>query len=432
MGGKSGDESYDHGVSRLSAELFRDRGHRPAGMANLANFADIADIASIADLSGVAGAADLAAPAKPATLRLLTLARAQAGNLWQSLEGCTPAERRHLVERTLEFHSWALAERLSEESVSAAPKNAGTALELARLAVTAARLSPGSSAWRSRLEGYARAFLANALRVSGSLTLADGEWRTVWRLWHAGAGGDPTGILPEWRLLDLEASLRRDSRRFAAALDLLDRAAAAAPRAAAGRILLNRASVLEQGGDVAGAVAALRQAAPLVSETGEPRLQCALAFNLCVNLCHLGAFAEAAAQLPALRRLSASLGNDLDLVRVRWLSGRVAAGLGRRDEARTALEEVRDQLAARRDGFGTAMVSLELAILYLEDGRLAEVRRLSLAMSWTLLAEGLEREALAGLRLFCDAACREAATVEQVRTVLGLLGRSAKGTSSPL
>jgi hypothetical protein len=127
-------------------------------------------------------------------------------------------------------------------------------------------------------------------------------------------------------------------------------------------------------------------------------------------------------QLPGLRQLTLNLGNDLDLVRVDWLSGRVAAGLGSRQDACAAFEQARDQLAARRDGFGTAMVSLELAVLYLEDERHGEVRRLALQMSWIFAAEGLKREALAGLRLFCEAARHEAATIEQARTVLLQLG----------
>jgi hypothetical protein len=44
------------------------------------------------------------------------------------------------------------------------------------------------------------------------------------REWDAGATGDPDRILPEWRLPDLEASLRRDLRQFDRALGLLDRA----------------------------------------------------------------------------------------------------------------------------------------------------------------------------------------------------------------
>jgi transcriptional regulator with XRE-family HTH domain len=350
--------------------------------------------------------------------------RAEAGRLWQRLARRTAAQRRRLVEQAKEFRGWALAERLAEESRRAAPRGAAIAMELARLAVTAAQLAGGSEAWLSRLEGFVRPSLANAMRVEGSLARAAAEWKTVWRLWHAGDAGDPTGILPEWRLLDLEASLRRDLREFASALDLLDRAVAAAPRAATGRILLNRASALEQAGDIAAAVIALRQAEPLVNETGEPHLKWLLGFNLSVNLCHVGAFAEAATELQRLRQLTLDLGNERDLLRVLWLSGRVAIGMGNREDGRAAFQQVREQLVARRDGFGTAMVSLELAIFYLEEGHLAEVRRVAREMSWILVAEGLEREAIAGLRLFCEAARHEAATVEQARTLLRLLDRS--------
>ncbi len=371
----------------------------------------------------VAALAKASLPARAAA-RSVARARAQTDKLWKVLAGCAPSRRLLLVECLPAFQSWALAERLADESRRAAPNSADTALELAQLAVTVAGLAAGSDAWRSRLQGYARAFLANALRVQGNLIQADAEWQTVWQLWNAGAAGDPTAVLPAWRLVDLEASLRRDARQFAAALDLLDRAALMAPRSAAGRILLNRAYTLELAGDSAAALAALSEAAPLVRQTGDPRLQWVLAFNMGVNLCHLGAFSEAAAQVPILRQLTLVLANELDLLRVGWLQGRVAAGMGNRQEASAAFGEVRDEFAARGNHLASALVSLELAIIYLEDGRLAEVRRLALEMRPVLVAQRIEREALASLRLFCAAAVRQMATIEQARAALRLLSRS--------
>ncbi len=363
--------------------------------------------------------------AQAATHRIAR-ARAEAGRLWQRLERSTSQERRLLVGHSLEYRTWALAERLAEKSARCARRSAAMALELARLASAAARIITGSDAWRSRLEGFTRAFLANALRVEGHLAQAGAEWQSVWRLWSEGATGDPTAILPEWRLLDLEASLRRDTRSFAAALDLLDRAMAGAPPIAAGRILLKRAVTLEQAGEATAALVTLQKAAPLVRALGEPALEWSLAFNWSVNLCHLGQFAEAAAQLPGLKRLTLDLGNELDLVRIGWLSGRVAGGMGDRQEARAAFERVREQLATHRNGFASAIVSLELAVLCLEDGQLAEVRRLAKEMSWIVAAEGVEREVLASLRLFCEAARREVATIDQARAALRLLGRSPR------
>ncbi len=353
--------------------------------------------------------------------------RDQAAAAWARLEPCTAEERGMLVERAPELQTWAFAELLCEESIRAAPKSAEAAMGLARLAVRVAQLLRADAAWQSRVEGYARAFFGNALKVEGNLAAANAAWTKALRLWHAGA--DPAGLLPEWRLFELEASLRCVTRQFDQALALLDRAAAAAPPDASGRVLLSRAQALEQSGDAAAALAALNAAAPLIRPGGDRRrrLQFALAFNLTVNLCHLGRFAEAEAELRGVGRLADDLGNELDSLHVIWLSARVAGGLGRRAEAQATLAEVQQEWAARRNGVGAARVSLELAVQYLEEGRHAEVCRLADEMTWIFAAQGVEREALAALRLFCDAARQQQATLEQARQVLALLESSARG-----
>jgi transcriptional regulator with XRE-family HTH domain len=356
--------------------------------------------------------------------RQLAADRARAAALWQRLQRLAATERRTLVEHAREAHTWALAERLAQESRRAGRRSAQVALELARLAVTAAQRAPGSEAWRCRLEGYVRAFLANAFRLAGDLDRASAEWEAAWRLWHAGAAGDPGAHLPVWRLFEMETSLRHEALDFAGALDLLAHAVAAAPRLAAGRLLLQRAAILEQVGDVAGAVAALRQAAPLVEATTDPRLPFVVKFNLTASLCQLAAFAEAAAQLPSLRQRALDLGDELDLLRVDWLSGRVAAGLGQSEEACAALEPVRRQWLARSAALEAAVVSLELAVLHLEAERPDPVCRLAQEMKGVLTAPGVDGETLASLRLFCDAARRKAATVERARALLARLDRS--------
>jgi hypothetical protein len=51
-----------------------------------------------------------------------------------------------------------------------------------------------------------------------------------------------------------------------------------------------------------------------------------VAFNLAVNLCHLERFEEAQEWVEEARNLGRGLGNDLDSLRVAWLSARVDAG----------------------------------------------------------------------------------------------------------
>ena len=55
---------------------------------------------------------------------------------------------------------------------------------------------------------------------------------------------------------------------------------------------------------------------------------------------------------------------------------------------------------------------LALAVLWLNAGRTAEVKELAIALGWIFKAQGIDREALAALKLFCDAARQESATVE--------------------
>jgi DNA-binding XRE family transcriptional regulator/tetratricopeptide (TPR) repeat protein len=368
--------------------------------------------------------AELAAREVAARLRAATPAaadRSQASAVWRRLAGRSAAERRWLAERLPEMRTWAMAELLCHESAHAAARDAGEARELAGLALWVAEVAPAIAAWRSRLCGYCRAFVANALRVDGQLPAAEATLARAWELWRAGDGGDPAGLLGEWRLLDLEASLRRAQRQFQLALALLDRAAAVAPAEALGRVQLKRASTLEQAGDAAGAVRELRAALPLIEGMGDARLRWVLEFNLAVNLCHLGSPREAEERLPLLRRLAVELGNGIDLVRVEWLSGRVADALGRKDEARAVFERVRQEFTTRHNAYDTALVSLELAILYLDEGRTAEVRQLADAMRWIFAGVGIEREALAALRLFCAAARQERVTPEEARQILAAL-----------
>jgi transcriptional regulator with XRE-family HTH domain len=349
-------------------------------------------------------------------------ARMDADRLSRLLAACSAGEQKLLVERSRDFQTWALSAHLCMESERAAADDPPRAAHLAGLALRIAELAPGEPAWRSRLQGYSWAFIGNGRRVAGDLRGAEAAFATAWKLWHAGGGAGP--VLAEWRLLDLEASLRRDLRHFPDALELLDRARAAAPRTELGRILLKRATIQEQAGEVEAANSTLGEAAPLVEEGNNPRLRWALDFTMIVNLCHLGRYGDADARLPALRELTVELANQLDLLRVLWLAGRVAAGLGLTDQARATFAQVREDFAARRMAYDTALVTLELAVLDLDAGRTGEVRLLAREMAWIFRTQHVHREALAALRLFCQAAAAETVTASMARRFLAYLERA--------
>jgi transcriptional regulator with XRE-family HTH domain len=350
--------------------------------------------------------------------------RALAAELWQVLAPLSPGEQRLLVEKSREFQTWALAERLCHESAESASDNAARAVELADLALRVAVLAPGERLWRHRLQGYCLGFVANARRVRNDERRAEEVSARARRRWQEGEAGDPAGLLAEWRLLDLEASLRRSQRRFAEALDLSDRALAAAPRSAAARILVNKAVALDHLGEPERAIATLRQAAPLVDGQREPRLLFALRFNLATNLCHLDRHAEAAPLLPEVREMAEALHKELDLVRVTWLEGRVAAGLGRPAAALAAFARVREEFLARGMAYDAALLTLELAALHAAAGRTAEVKEIAHQTAQVFRSKGIHREARAALQLFRQAADQEALTGELAHRLVAYLYRA--------
>jgi tetratricopeptide (TPR) repeat protein len=351
-------------------------------------------------------------------------ARQRAASLWEALRALPPGRRRLAVETERRHWTWALAERLCEESVRRAAHRADEAVELARLGLRAAELAPESEPWRSRLLGWVWAFVANSRRVQGDLPGAEEGFLCSDRLLEAGAAADPD-LLDGMRPLELKATLRRYQGRFDEALALLDQALKAnGSQEARGRVLIYKANTLKLMGDFELALAELCQAERLLKSSQNDRLVLVVQHSLAHSLWQLGRYEEAEALLPEARKRAIGTGNELDLVRVLWVEGGVAAGLGRREQALTALGQVRRHFNAHRIAYDAALVSLELAVLYLEEGRVGEVKRLAEEMYWIFKDQGVRQEASAALRLFYEAARKEEATAELARRLVEYLTKA--------
>jgi tetratricopeptide (TPR) repeat protein len=350
-------------------------------------------------------------------------ARRQAPAQWARLRAYSREQRRVLVREAAEFKSWALCELLCAESESAAADSPGRALELAELALEIAGAAEVEER-RWRRQGFAWGFVGNARRVGNDLLGAAQAFDESKRLWNAGEAGDE-GFLDGSRLLDLEASLRRDQRRLPEALKLVEQAAAASQGGEAmGRLLLKKAKILEELGEYPAALSELRKAAQLLAAPSELRLGLVLRFNLADILCHLGRTAEAESMLPEVRVVAVRLGNDLDLVRLRWLEGRVAAGQGRFEEAAAAFRQVRDDFERRQLPYDQALVTLELAALLVGRGRTGEVKQLARRAAPVFLALEIHREAQRALAVFRQAAAEETLSVELARRLVAYFYRA--------
>lgn len=350
-------------------------------------------------------------------------ARQNARTLWARLRRHSPEQRLKLVEGVRVFKDWALCERVAAESIAAAPNHPRTALELAALAVHIADRVPGAVQWRWRLQGYAWAHVGNARRACNDLPGAEAAMVKAKKLWEDGEV-EGSGLLePAW-LPGLEAALRNDQRRFPEALKRIDEALSLDKGELRAQILIMKAKILETLGDPEGSTAILERAAALVDRQREPRLAFGLRLNSLVNLCLLGRAAEAESKLADVRELAKQLDEESDLARVVWLEGKIAAGTGRTTEACAAFQQVRRYFKTCGLVYDYALVSLELASALLAQGRAAEVRGLAAEMLWLFQAQGVHPEALAALRLFCEAAERERATVELTRRIVTYLHRA--------
>jgi tetratricopeptide (TPR) repeat protein len=242
--------------------------------------------------------------------------------------------------------------------------------------------------------------------------------------WGVGAGSDPGKRLNEARVLGLKASLRRDQRQLEGALDLLSQAIAVDSAGELKYLLLNRAKTFEEMGAYEDAIATLFLAALHINAEHEPRLLLIQRFNLNVNFCRLGRYADADRLLGEMEALAQKVAKGVAKVRIAWLHGWIAAGMGRLEEAEAALGAVREEFLVRNIGYDAALASLDLAKLYLQQGRTAEVKQLAGQLVAVFQEQGVHREALAAVQLFQKAADRERATLELVGRLADFLRRA--------
>ncbi len=364
------------------------------------------------------------------SLNALARSRAEACELWGELEPYRFEDQYYLIRTHSRFLAWGFCEFLCRESLRLTTVDAARAVERAELAVLVSDLlkddEPVTDRRLYQLRGYAWAHDGNARRVLGDLRGADESFAIADAWWEAGEAelGDCLGYEPLIR--ELEASLRIAQRRFPEAFALLDRMYAIHARGdrpehkdahLAGQALVKKALALSEMNEPEKSIELLEQAEGMLDLQRDPRLVLCLRHNLVWDLTTVERYAEAASRLPATEVLCGELGNPLDLIRLRWVKGRVAAGLGHTAEAIELLRELRQEFAGRQMAFDAALVTLELTELYARQGCTDEVKDLSLEMAGIFQAQDVPREALAALLFFQRAAQRERATAKLAREI---------------
>ncbi len=322
-------------------------------------------------------------------------------------------------------HLWSLVEWFCGESLNLVGKDRDRAAECAQAAKVIADLVPGDERFRWRLSGYSSGHIGNIERVKNDFEEAEATFGDCARLWRSGEGGDPYGLLDAGRLMGMEASLRREQGRFTEALRLLREALLIASENEQPYLRLNLGLVLEQLGDSESAIRIFEEAAD--AKKVMPRHLVFLArLNIGINLCALGRVDEAEALLSTVARLAIESESKANMTRARWLSGRVASGQGRTEEALGLLKSVKREFIEQGSAYDAVVAALDLAKFYLEQGESAIVKRLAEEMAPIFVDKGIHHHAQKALELFAAAAVREAASVEFVGRVLTYLERARR------
>jgi transcriptional regulator with XRE-family HTH domain len=346
--------------------------------------------------------------------------REKAAELWERIRKYPHEGRSALIAELPELHTWAFSELLAHESAETASDSAAAALELAQEALDVAERMPGDKVRRLRSRGYALGHIGNAQRVQGDLDSACRSFTISDEEWKAGEGC-PGDLLDEARLLHLKASLLTAQRRLPEALELLDQAVTSGGPEMKGRLLIKKAKVLEEQYELDAAIATLEEAELHVDPEREPRLWLCARHNRLWCLTTAGRQREAEDLLPEVKRLSRK---ELDRIRLRWAEGRIAAGLGRTQQGIDHLTEVRAEFVKLKIWYDAALVTLELAVIFLRQGRTDMVKTLAVHMAPIFRSNGVHREALAALTLFRQAAEQEKVTLDLAERLVAFLRKA--------
>jgi tetratricopeptide (TPR) repeat protein len=353
----------------------------------------------------------------------------QAPELWTRLAERPYPEQIREIEEDEDLHAWGLCQLLLRKSREASFNDPAKAVELANLALRVVRhlgvtYDPN---WVMDLRARCFAYLGNARRVLGELRSSEDAFLKAESCLARSTTGN---VEVQAEILDLKSSLRRAQRRLDEAVQLVDEALSLYREAGEvhgiGKALLQKAKILEDKGDLGEAIDLLRRFAEEVDRSREPQLFTYGRFNLLSCLISADRYEEAEQLLPEIRDLFRESAQPLDLVRLRWAEGLIDLGRGRLGPAEAAFREVQREFLQRGMGYDAALVSLDLARLYAQEGCVEDLKRLASELMPIFESRDVHREAIVALLMFQRACEEERLTVDLVRQFAAYLRRERR------
>jgi tetratricopeptide (TPR) repeat protein len=270
-------------------------------------------------------------------------------------------------------------------------------------------------------QSRAQAELGNAYRVTDQLDRAQAALDRARQLFELGTRSE----VLEVHLLELEASLDADFRRFKAACLKLEKVYRYHQRHhdahLAGRALLKQGLYRGYAGNPEEALRLLEESLSLIDTAREPSLAYAGMHNQITFLVDCERFREAEKQLFLLRPLQQHTGGLINELRLRWDTARIDAGLERFERAEKMFNEIRQGFSVVNRAYDAALASLDLAAVLLAQRKSEKAKEIVKEATKIFVALRVEREALASvivLRTSFEMGAATRAMVEEVARFL--------------
>lgn len=271
------------------------------------------------------------------------------------------------------------------------------------------------------LQARAWGELANAFRVADDLAEADRAFGTAFELFQKGSGDPYLKV----RLYELQASFLGTRRDFALAFASLDVAykiyVELGDSHLAGRSLLIKAIYQYYQGSPEEALKTSKIGMPLIDSIREPDLVFQAVHNELTFLVACGKFKEARR---ALFDHQPRLGRRVDKVnrlKLRWLQGQISAALLELESAEEAFLEAKDGFDSAGLGFAGALTTLDLALVWLRQGKYSDTEILVAEAVEVFFAIGVRREAVSAIMILKDAFEKRHGTVALLESVVEFL-----------
>jgi tetratricopeptide (TPR) repeat protein len=299
--------------------------------------------------------------------------------LLEELESLAAEERMEKVQAESRFGHPQLVECIIERSHTLRYQSPDEMLSFAHLAVLASERcsleAAGSDQQLHDLRARSWMQYANALRVGNRFDEADNAFMTAAQSREKGTG-DP---LLRARLFEQIASLRTYQSRYREAIELAEEAGEVyrdlGENHSLASTMIQSAVATLYANDPEGAIMILNEAIPLIDPEKNPHLLLAACHNMVHSYITLDRPEQALSLYFETRSLYKDFEDDLILLRVGWQEGQLLRDLGHLEAAETALLQARKGFVEQNLSHEVALVSLDLAWVYVKLGRIEQLKR---------------------------------------------------------